>query len=67
MSNFGDTCCDAAMHDAALIWWGSGGVAVETSIAWLLRRGTGVGLGTALAASGRARDSVFIQKKEARR
>lgn len=53
------TCCDAAMRDAALLWWATGGVAVETSMAY----GTGIGLGQALTESRLPRESVFIHGK----
>eukprot|EP00966_Prymnesium_polylepis_P092561 2142708-Prymnesium_polylepis.1 len=47
------------MRDAALLWWRSGGVAVETSLEY----GTGVGLGRALALSGRRRAATFLHGK----
>ena len=53
------SCCDSAMRAAALTWWRSDGVAVETSIAY----GTGVGLGEAFAQSGRSRDDTFLHGK----
>ena len=53
------SCCDATERAAVIAWLASGGVGLESSLAY----GTSVGLGQGFRASGRDRSSVFVTTK----
>ena len=53
------SCCDATERAAVIAWLASGGVGLESSLAY----GTSVGLGQGFRASKRDRSSIFVTTK----